>query len=336
MRRIVTILCVFVLSCAICRAKSLEVYFVDVEGGQATLIVAPSGQSLLVDAGWPGFNGRDADRILAAAHEAGLERIDYLLVTHYHVDHVGGVPPLAAKIPIGTFVDHGASVESGDRAEALVAAYKPLTEKAGHLVAKPGDKIPIEGLEAEVLAAAGRTITTPLNGAGQPNLFCSAKHPGEEGKGENPQSVGILIQYGKFRLIDLGDLTWEKERHLACPENRIGKVDVYLTTHHGNPDSGSAAIVHALGPRVAVMNNGARKGGTPEAFQVIHTSPGLEDLWQLHYAIPAGGENNAPERFIANMDAECHGYAIKLVVNQDGTFTVSNTRNNFTKRYDSQ
>lgn len=333
MRRTLLAFCVFVLTCVFCQAKSLEVFFVDVEGGQATLIVAPSGQSLLIDAGWPGFEGRDADRIMAAAREAGVKRIDYLLVTHYHADHVGGVPPLAEKIPIGTFIDHGPSVESGNRADALVAAYRPLTEKARHVVIKPGDKIPIKGLDVEVIAAAGRTLSAPLEGAGHPNPFCSAEHPQEEGRGENPQSVGVLIRYGKFRLIDLADLTWEKEHDLACPENRIGKVDVYLTTHHGNPDSGSAAIVHALGPRVAIMNNGARKGGTPDALKVIHTSPGLEDLWQLHYALPAGEEQNADERFIANLAEKCGGFAIKLLADEDGSFTVTNARNGFSKQY---
>jgi len=336
MHRTLLSFCVFLFCCVFCQAKSLEVFFVDVEGGQATLIVAPSGESLLVDAGWPGFGGRDADRIAAAAREAGVRRIDYLLVTHYHRDHVGGVPALAEKIPIGTFIDHGPSVETGQRADDLMAAYLRVRAKGRHQVVKPGDKIPLEGLEIDVLAAAGSLIDSPLAGAGQPNPLCAETQPKSEDKGENAQSVGILVRYGKFRMINLADLTWNKELELVCPANRAGEVDVYLTTHHGLALSGPAAIVHALRPRVAIMNNGARKGGAPSAWRIIRDSPGLEDIWQLHYTLEAGEENNASEQFIANMDEGCQGFAIKLVAEADGAFTVTNTRNGFSRRYGSR
>jgi len=333
MGRILLSFSLLLFSFTFCEAKPLTVFFIDVEGGQATLVVSPSGQTLLIDSGWSGFEGRDADRIVAAARGAGVKRIDFLLVTHYHMDHVGGVAQLAERIPIGTFIDHGASVESGKQADELKAAYDKVQSKGRHMVAKPGEKIPIAGLDVEVVAAAGRAITAPLEGAGRANPLCAEVKPLDEDKSENSQSAGILMRHGKFRMIDLGDLTWNKELALVCPDNRVGKVDVYLTTHHANADSGSAAIVHALGPRVAIMNNGARKGGTPEAWQVMRTSPGLEDIWQLHHSVEGGEEHNAPENLVANPEEKCEGRAIKLEADEDGSFTVTNTRNGFSKRY---
>jgi beta-lactamase superfamily II metal-dependent hydrolase len=312
-------------------AKTLDVYFIDVEGGQATLVVAPSGESLLVDTGWPGFNGRDAERILAAAKLAGVKRIDYLLVTHYHLDHVGGVPQLAARIPIRTFLDHGASVESGKEADELFRAYERVRVKGKHLVVKPGDRIPIQGIEVEVLTAAGNEISKPLPGAGAPNPLCASSKPREVDPSENARSIGVLITFGKFRMIDLADLTWNKELELACPNNKLGTVDVYLSTHHGMNLSGAPAIVQALRPRVAIMNNGARKGGSPEAWQAIHSSPGLEDFWQLHYAAAGGKENNAPEPFIANLEEQ--GSWLKLSAESNGQFAVTNSRTGKTKTY---
>jgi competence protein ComEC len=314
-------------------AGTLNVYCIDVEGGQATLIVSPSGQSLLVDAGWPGFNDRDADRIVATARAAGVKQIDFMLVTHYHLDHVGGVPPLAAKIPIVTYIDHGPSVETGKDADELFAVYRAARDKARHLVVKPGDKIPIKGLDIKVVSAAGKTIPKPLPGAGEANPFCANTKLREPDPSENAQSIGILINYGKFRLIDLADLTWNKEYELACPVNRVGKVDVYVVTHHGMNLSGSPAMVQMMAPRVAVMDNGARKGGSPEAWQTMHTSPGLEDIWQLHYAMEAGQQNNAPEPFIANPEENCRGFGLTLSASADGAFTVTNARNGYSKKY---
>jgi competence protein ComEC len=314
-------------------AETLKVYFVDVEGGQATLIVSPSGQSLLVDAGSPGYNDRDADRIVATAKAAGVKQIDYLLVTHYHSDHVGGVPPLAAKIPVVAYADHGPSVETGKDADELVAAYRVVRDKGQHFVVKPGDKIPIKGLDIKVVSAAGKMIPKPLPGADAANPFCANVKLREPDPSENAQSIGILIKFGKFRLADLGDLTWNKEYELACPVNRVGKVDVYVVTHHGLDLSGSPAIVQAMAPRTAIMDNGARKGGSPEAWQTIHNSPGLEDIWQLHYTVEAGQQNNAPEQFIANPEENCQGYGLTLSAQPDGSFTVANARNGHLVKY---
>jgi len=314
-------------------AKTLDVYFIDVEGGQATLIVTPSGQSLLIDTGWPDANGRDADRIEEVARLARVKQVDFLVITHYHMDHVGGVPQLAAGISIRNFVDHGPSVEHGKDADALVAAYERERAKGHHILVRPGDRIPADGIDVEVLTAAGQEISTPLPGAGQPNPLCASTEHRPVDTSENAQSIGLLIQFGEFRMIDLGDLTWNKELELACPRNLIGTVDVYLSTHHGMNLSGSPAIVHALHPRVAIMNNGARKGGSPEAWQAIHTSPGLEDMWQLHYTLAGGKENNAPDDFIANLQEEPRAHWIKLSASEDGQFTVANSRNGKSKSY---
>lgn len=325
------------LSCAamLPAAKELQIYFIDVEGGQATLFVAPSGESMLVDTGWSGHNSRDADRIAAAAKRAGVKKIDYLLITHYHEDHVGGVPQLAAKLPIRNFVDHGVTVENDRRASELYKAYTEYRAKGTHIQVKPGDTIPIKGLDVKVLTAAGDEIASPLPGAGQPNPLCAGDQLRKPDNSENARSVGTLITYGKLRIIDLGDLTWNKEHELVCPDNKAGTVDVYIVTHHGMDLSGSPAIVHALHPRVAIMDNGARKGGTPPAWQAIHSSPGLEDIWQLHYSVEGGKENNAPDAFIANTYEQGDpGNWIRLTARPDGSFTIYNSRNKYSKTYE--
>ena len=315
-------------------AKStLDVYFVDVEGGQATLLVTPKKESLLVDAGWPGFSGRDADRIVAAAHKAGLERIDYLMVTHYHRDHVGGVEQLAAKIPVGTFVDHGKNMETGKAADDLSASYERAMAKSKHLVLKPGDKSPVKDLEITAVSANGELLGKNLAGAGKPNGGCAAAPRKDADPTENARSLGIVVRYGKFRFADFGDLTWNKELELVCPSNRVGNVDVYLTTHHGMDMSGPEAIVHSLAPRVAIMNNGARKGGSPAAWRALKSSPGLEDLWQVHFAVAGGKDTNVAEDMIANLDEKCAGFGLMVSAEKSGAFSVTNERNSKSKQY---
>jgi competence protein ComEC len=322
-----------VLSVPVRAADVLDVYFIDVEGGQATLFVAPGGESMLVDTGWAGFNGRDAERIATVAKVAGVTRINYLVVTHYHRDHVGGVPQLAERLSVGTYVDHGRSVETGKEADELFHAYTQVRDRASHLIVRAGSRIPLEGIDVRVVASTGQGILRPLPGAGEPNPLCESTERREVDPSENAQSIGMLITYGKFRLIDLGDLTWNKELELACPDNKIGTVDVYLSTHHGLDQSNAPAIVHALKPRVAIINNGTTKGGSPEALRTIRTSPGIEDVWQLHYAQNADKENNAPEPFIVNVDQESRVSWIKLEAQADGEFTVTNSRNGKTKVY---
>jgi len=333
MRRLLLIACLAFLSAPLRAAGTLDVYFIDVEGGQSTLFVTPSGESMLVDTGWPNFNGRDAERIAKVAHAAGVSRINYLVVTHYHMDHVGGVPQLADLLPVGTYVDHGRSVESGKEADDLFHDYVHARDRASHLIVRAGDSVPIEDIRVRVVASTGQGILRPLPGAGKPNPYCEDVKRREADPSENAQSIGMLITFGDFRMIDLGDLTWNKELELVCPDNKLGTVDVYLSTHHGLNQSNAPAIVHALKPRVAIINNGATKGGSAEALQTIRTSPGIEDVWQLHFAQNAGKELNAPEPFVVNVDQDASTSWIKLSAGLDGGFTVTNSRNGKTKTY---
>ncbi len=308
-------------------------YFIDVEGGQSTLIVTPSGQSLLIDTGWPGNDGRDADRIMGAAHQAGLKQIDYVLITHYHRDHVGGVPQLVDGIKVGTFIDHGPNMEDSDVTRTDYAAYEKAIAGHAHVVVKPGWGLPINGIEVHVLTAAGEHIDEPLPGAGEANPYCASEPTPAVDPSENARSVGVLVTYGHFRFLDLGDLTRKKELELACPNDMIGTVDLFLVSHHGLDQSNSKALVWALHPRVAVMNNGARKGGSPAAWQIVHDSPGLEDLWQLHYAEESDHEHNVAADHIANVKENCEGKSLKVVAEADGSFTLTNSRTGQEKTY---
>lgn len=316
------------------KSSDLNIYFVDVEGGQSTLIVSPSGESLLIDTGFPGT--RDAERIASLAKQIGVTEIAYLLITHYHGDHVGGVPELAARIPIQTFIDHGPIMEQTLNVPASFAAYAPVREKGEHIIAKPGDKLPVKGLDVRVVSAAQQVITRPLPGGGADNPLCSQFQPKDETKdillaGENAASVGTVISLDKFRMADFGDLTWNHEHDLACPKNLIGTVDLYLTTHHGQDISGLPMLVYAMKPRAVVMNNGAKKGGAPATFEIIHRMPVPADLWQLHYATGAG-DANSPEQFIANLDESTASY-IQVTAKPDGSFRVTNNRNGYSKEY---
>lgn len=316
--------------------KTLQIYFVDVEGGQATLFVTPAGKSLLIDTGWPGKNGRDADRIAAAAKDAGIKKIDFVLITHYHDDHVGGAPQLAAKIPVGTFIDHGENRETRDAsASSVFAAYQQLlaSGKYKHIVAKPGEVLPITGMQVRVLTADGQVIERPLPGGGKENTNCAnaAKLPGDVT--ENPRSLGTLITFGKLRILDLGDLTADKELELMCPVNKVGPVDIYIASHHGFFQSGSAVLVRGIAPRVAIMDNGAEKGGSPVAWDIIEKSPGLEDLWQLHYSEEGGDGHNVGASFLANLQGPDAGNYLKISAAADGSFAVFNSRTGETKKY---
>ena len=313
--------------------KPLQIFFIDVEGGQSTLFLTPAGQSLLIDTGWPGYAYRDADRIIAAMKKAGIKKLDYLLITHFHTDHVGGVPQLVSKVPVGTFIDHGPNREESKGASVPYADYIKAVGSSTHISAKPGDHLPIKGLEGIVVSGDGNVIEQPLSGAGQANSSCSGVEEKKADPSENARSLGTVFTFGKLKIVDLGDLTWNKELQLVCPDNKIGKADIYITSHHGLDQSNSPALVHGIQPRVAIMNNGAKKGGVPSAWDIIKSSPGLEDLWQLHFADAGGQEHNTSDPFIANVTEADTGFYLKLTAHQDGSFEVYNARNKFSKSY---
>jgi len=320
-------------------SKDLRIYFIDVEGGQSTLFVTPAGQSLLIDTGWPDNNGRDANRIVAVAKKAGLTKIDYVLITHFHVDHVGGVPQLVARIPVGTFIDHGENRETTDAdTEKGWKAYQEIlaTGKYKHIVPKPGDVLPIEGMQVTVVSADGNVIADPLPGAGDQNSACNDLPKYPEDQTENRRSLGSVITFGKLRILDLGDLTHDEEVQLMCPVNKLGHFDIYIVSHHGWEQSSSPALVWGIAPRVAIMDNGAKKGGSTSVLDIIRKSPGLEDLWQLHFSEEGGTVHNTPTEFIANPDGPDAGNYLELIAHPGGSFAVFNSRTQKTKEYSAQ
>jgi competence protein ComEC len=311
-------------------AGTLDIYFIDVEGGQSTLIVTPAGESLLVDTGFAGNGGRDAERIAAAAQAAGVARIDYLLLTHFHGDHAGAVPELAARLPITTFVDHD-TITPGDAASRRpFDAYAPVRAKGRHIVPKPGDRLPLKGVEVQVLSSDRAVISKPMPGGGARNPACPATAPDAAEPTENPRSTGILLTFGRFRFFDVGDLSGAPLFGLFCPANLVGPVDLYLVPHHGGADVVYPATFAAR-PRVAIVNNGERKGGMPEAFAALRHVDSLKDVWQLHKSRLPGSEN-FPDARIANLD-ESTGHWIKASANEDGTFAVTNARTGERRTY---
>lgn len=334
---IVALLVMSFAALLLAKAKPLRIYFVDVEGGQSTLFVTPEGESLLIDTGWPDNGGRDADRIVAAAKKAGISKIDFVLITHFHEDHVGGVPQLVERIPVGTFIDHGINREPTDaHTEEGWQAYQKVlaTGKYQHLTLKPGDSLPIRGIQGTIVSGDGVVIDKPLPGAGQENPNCKNAETYPADQTENLRSLGTLFTFRKLRILDLGDLTRDKEMQLMCPINKLGKVDIYIVSHHGWVQSSSPALVYGIDPRVAIMDNGAKKGGTPSVIDTIRKSPHLDDLWQLHFSEEGGADHNVPAEFVANLtDSPDAGNYLELTARKDGSFDVYNSRTGKTKHY---
>ncbi len=348
-------------------AKTLDIYVIDVEGGDSQLYVTPSGESVLIDTGNAGPAAvRDADRIMGAVREAGLKQIDHLITTHYHGDHVGGLLELAKRIPIQEFIDHGPNVQPAPAIDPIMQEYGVLNAKVKHRVVKPGDNIAVTGLNWRIVTAGARVISSPLPGAGATNPYCAAFKRHEVnpvsgqpvGNTEDEQSVGSHITFGKFRVLYLGDFTWNQEFELNCPVNRIGTVDLFIASRHGQPSSNSEALAHAIRLKVTITNNGTRKGGQPEAMKVLLSSPGLQDVWQIHFSQLGGQEYTVPGMFIANSFDQQQAampvapmalrqgaaappppqhngvaYWFKVSAQADGAFTVTNSRNGFTKTY---
>ncbi len=322
----------------------LQIYFVDVEGGQSTLFVAPGGESLLVDTGSPDSRNptapRDASRIAAMCKLAGVTKIDNLVVTHYHSDHVGGLPQLVALVPVGRFIDHGenregAAVQGGASTIAGYNAYQKVIADSHveHLTVKPGDVLPVKGIHVEVVSGDGEVIAKPLAAGGEQNAACSAS-PLKDAEGtENDRSLGMVITFGKLRVLDLGDMTWNKERAMMCPADKLGKMDVYIVSHHGLVNSGSPALVDAIAPRLAIVDNSARKGGAPTTFETIEGSSRLKDLWQLHTAEGSDAKHNVADSHIANLAGPDAGNYLKLTARMDGSMAVTNGRTGETVEY---
>jgi competence protein ComEC len=341
--------------------KSLDIYVIDVEGGNSVLFVTPSGESMLVDTGNGGDGAvRDAGRIIAAIKDAGVKQIDHLIITHYHNDHIGGLSELATHISIKEFIDHGANTQPGANIDPVLQSYSELYSHAKHTVAKPGDRIAIAGLDWRIVASDGEVLKTPLPGAGAPNPYCANFKAVDVPKTEDDHSVGSFITFGKFRTVILGDLTLNRQFDLMCPNNRLGSVDLDLLARHGNVNS--ELLIYPLHPRAAIMNDGTRKGAPPEAMKVLFSSPTPLDVWEMHFSLLSGQEYTVPGMFIANtldepptampiapvpppaQGQQAPGppqhngaaYYFKVSALQDGTFTVTNTRNGFSKTYKAQ
>jgi beta-lactamase superfamily II metal-dependent hydrolase len=329
------LLCTLLLSTSTFRAAdTLDVYVLDTEGGKALVVQSPDGETLLVDAGYPTPDERDTKRVVAAAQSLGIKQFDFILATHHDVDHVGNILNVDARIPGRVFIDHGEPLPTAT-AQSVRQDYVAYVKCIGdrkRMIVKPGDTLPMKGVQITVVSSAGEALSRPLPGAGQPNEFCADAKPGTADTWDNAGSVGLLYQFGSFRMLDLGDLLQSIEYKLVCPTNLVGTVDLFMVSHHGFKVSNSRMLVHAVHPRAAIMNNGHRKGGEPQVLDILKSSPGFLDLWQLHFA-PDAGDKNAPADFIANPDARCEAKMIKVSAKRDGTFTVTNLRNNFSKTY---
>lgn len=325
--RLLTLLLLFAVS--LC-ARDMKIIFIDVEGGQATLIVSPSGESMLIDAGWPGNDGRDAKRIKEAMKRADIKRIDYMVMSHYHLDHVGGVGELASRVEIVNFVDKGENTEKDPAAQRLTRTWQEAYAKGKRITVKPGDKIPIKGLDVLVVSADGAVIGD-VPGA-TPNATCPDVNV-KIGEDENPRSLGVLVSTKNFRFLDLSDLTQDREKQLVCPLNKLGRIDLFLSSHHGYFTSNYPGLVQAINPKVIVMNNGARKGGAKSSVDTFWSLPAKPDLWQLHFAVANAKEGNTTDPFIANVYENDNADYITADIDGKGKIKITNSRNKFSKTY---
>jgi beta-lactamase superfamily II metal-dependent hydrolase len=340
---------------------ALQMVSIDVEGGGGTLFVTPDGKSLLIDTGNPEqsrITGAhpSSERIAAAAHALGVNKIDTLIITHYHGDHIGGIEGLLARMPIGTVIDHGPNREftaspNPDAPQIDPKNPPPNSTAAGyqrymdaikghhHIVAKPGDVFHIGGMTVTIVAADAKMIAKPLAGAGEDNPSCAGMQSmASNGGEENARSTSSVISWGKVRIAAFGDLTWDRERDLFCPIDKVGKVDVLLASHHGTALSGSPAAVNALAPIVAIVGNSARKGADAERMKTLKASPRIEGVWQLHTTTVAPDANVATD-MIANDGTDQSkdmAYNLRLRIEKDGKITVINERNGYNKTYEAK
>jgi competence protein ComEC len=334
---------------ALADRDTLLIDAIDVEGGAATLYVTPEHQSLLIDSGWTADIGaKDPDsvqRIIASARRHGLSKLDYVLITHYHVDHVGGLPELLSQFPVGTILDHGpnreipppdtAPASAAFQPAALYPKYLEAIRGHAHRTLKPGDTLNIGSLHLTVVTSDRATINSALPGAGGPIAECSGMNSmDKDGGEENAHSVGVVLTFGRARIASLGDLTWNMEKELVCPRDKVGPVDLLIVSHHGANLSSSPALLHALAPKVAIMDNGAKKGADVETYETVSRSPRLKRLWQLHFAERADAQHNVPEAYIANPSSTSDAHAsLEAVIGRRGDITVTNDRSGFSETY---
>lgn len=309
--------------------ETLDIYFIDVEGGAATLIVTPRGESMLVDSGFPG--DRDAGRIAAVAREqAKLSQIDHYITTHWHTDHFGGIAQLARILPVKRYYGHGIpNPLPRDINPELVQAYRSTAAGDGQVL-KPADEIKllqggksVPPLRVRILAANG-VVTGEKTDAPQTRTCTSNHQAAQKDESDNANSVAFVLEFGSFRFFDGGDLTWNVEHKLVCPTNLPGKVDVFQVNHHGLDTSNNPVLIEALAPRVAIINNGAKKGGQARTYASLKSARGIESIFQLHRNVQTGEQDNAPSTMVANDNESCQGNFIKLSVDSRGkSYTVT-------------
>ncbi len=315
---------------------TLDIYWIDVEGGAATLLVTPEGQSVLMDAGYSRPDDSHAKRVVDAMNDAGIDNLDYFIASHFHGDHVGGLVALGRLVQIGEFIDHGKSVEQtterGQRAWEAYLAAAATAERRAPTPVRPGDVLPLRGVDLTIVTSNMAVPLKPMDPQG-PNTLCNGADPGRENAGENARSVGYIVTLGGFQFLNLGDLTFGGQHALACPENLVGVVDLMQVPHHGN--NIAPQLVSALGATAAVSSNGARKGGSPEGYEAMAGVPNIEGIWQLHRALGTDEYHNTSESMIANLTEENdEGYWIKAEVQPDGSsYTIVNGRNQHSETY---
>jgi competence protein ComEC len=331
----------FFLSALRARAEepTLDIYWIDVEGGGGTLIITPARESILIDTGWPW--APSAARIRDAATNAGVSRIDYLILTHFHIDHFGGAAPLAKLMPIGTVLDNGVPEHDPDGGddERFLTAIKPYREfKAERRkVIQPGETLPLKQagsipLSLRFMGARQHFVHPP--GMGGPNSLCAEATRQEPDRTDNANSAVSLLQFGSFKFYDGGDLTWNMEGEMVCPTNSIGQVDVYQVDHHGMDISNNPLLIRSLAPTVSVMNNGAHKGGAKATVATLRGVTSIQTMFQLHHDLRGGTEFNTDDQYIANLEEKCEGNCIKCSVDSSGkSYTISIPAKGFAKTY---